>query len=94
MDHLYGGSGSDTFRYVDVLDIGDVLHDFDPSMDVIDLSSLTDIDPSSVRVEADGNHGEIYASTIGGAEFAVADVHFVHSDLNSLDPDPELQVIV
>ncbi len=84
----------DTFRYLDALDFGDVLHDFNPSMDVIDLSSLTDIDPASVQVEVDGYRGEISASTTGGVEFVVADIYFVHDGHGLLDPDPELNIIV
>jgi hypothetical protein len=93
-DHLYGGTGSDTFRYLDALELGDVLHDFDPSEDIIDLSSLDSLDTTSVEVSVQDNIGQVHVSTLEGAEIVVADVHIVHSDLNSLDPDPELQVIV
>jgi hypothetical protein len=70
------------------------LHDFDPSEDIIDLSSLDSLDTTSVEVSVQDNIGQVHVSTLEGAEIVVADVHIVHSDLNSLDPDPELQVIV
>jgi len=93
-DQLLGGSGSDTFRYLDALELGDILHDFDPSEDIIDLSSLANLDPTSVEVSVQDDLGEVHATTIDGLKLAVADVHFVVSDLSLLDTDPELQIIV
>ncbi len=93
-DEIVGGPGADTFRFTAVIDFGDMFRDFDPTEDIIDLTSVGDLDPASIRVEVHGNHGEVLARTLDGVEHVVAGLHFDHDYDHRLFADPDMHILV
>lgn len=69
-DLLYGGSGSDTFRF-EPGDTGrDIVFDFNPEEDLIDLTAFEGIDVNRIRGDSRGLHHESLDLTPWGASLS------------------------
>jgi len=70
-DMLYGGRGSDIYRYDDPSDFGDMILMFDPRTDRIDLSGLQGANADNIRVDCRIFFGEVILENGDGSETTI-----------------------
>ena len=93
-DELEGGEGGDVFRYESVLEFGDVIGDFDPLQDLLDLTAISAGAETSVRVVQQGNKAMVLASVDGGPQSLVAQLKFVDASELSVGDNPGDNILV
>ncbi len=73
-DRLIGGSGADRFVFEDILEVGDIISDFNPLEDILDLRPLTSGGAATVQVVDGGYKSDVFLATGGGQQVKVAEL--------------------
>ena len=91
-DDLEGGAGADIFRYESLLELGDVIEDFNPLQDLLDLSALAD-SVADVSVRQMGYDTAVVATLNSGQRVMVAELELVKASELSVGLGPDDNII-
>ena len=93
-DKIFTGRGKDEIVYDSVLDFGDLIMDFNPFHDLLDLRPISETASVEVSVTQRGYRAKIFAEVDGGPEMLVADLKMVYAFELSVGSDPSDNILV
>ena len=87
-DRIKTGRGEDEVVYESVLEFGDLILDFDPLHDILDLRPISASASVDVYVKQRGNKAQVIAEVDLGKDHLVAELKWVHASELSVGSDP------
>ena len=93
-DKISTGRGADEVVYESVLDFGDLITDFDPRYDILDLRPISADADVEISFSQRGYKAQVFAEVDGGREQLVAELRWVHESELSAGSDPSNNILV
>ena len=93
-DFMMGGRGEDSYIYESILDFGDVILDFNPFQDILDLRPISETADVEVSLTRRGTSTFVKAEVDGGPALTVAKLHYVHPGRLEIGDDPGDNILV
>lgn len=93
-DKIYTGRGADEVVYESTLDFGDLIVDFNPFQDLLDLRPISAAADVEVSVSGTRRGAKVYAEVDDGPEMLVAELKWVYASDLSIGSDPSDNILV